>query len=262
MPSPVHPFSYKTVFRTAVIMMTGDVAAQCLEMKFKGIEPRGPDGSIESGEPRDAKGWRDMLENVDARRVAQMTVMGGLINGVGVQNWYRVLFHAWPSRSGAHVAAKIVADQVVWAPLTIGIMLGCTLWFRQLKPDLPDMERLKDTEAYMQAYKERIDKHFVNILLTDCCVWPFANYLNFRYVPRRYQTYYYSVISVGWSCYVSMKGWEADSSQHSVCEGTAIPQLATPQALMERAEDSEDFDAAAALIDAQRSQAPKPETSA
>ena len=58
-----------------------------------------------------------------------------------------------------------------------------------------------DTEKAM----ENAHKHFVPVVLLDCCFFPIINIINFTYVPTQYRMLYLNFFGVLWNTFLAYR---------------------------------------------------------
>ncbi|XP_043215573.1 mpv17-like protein 2 [Amphibalanus amphitrite] len=121
------------------------------------------------------------------RRTGRMLVVG-LVEGPPHHWWYTGLDRLLPGRTARVVRLKILADQLVAAPLfALTFFVGM---------DLLEGRSVRDG---LQEFK----KKFPEVYLFDWCIWPPTQWLNFTYVPERYRVLYVNVVTVIWDVFLS-----------------------------------------------------------
>nr|CAI5862832.1 unnamed protein product [Callosobruchus analis] len=146
---------------------------------------------------------KDQLpERYDYNRMARMFIVG-LALGPLHHYYYLWIAKKWPARTGKVVTWKIFLDQVVMSPLCIaGFFYGMGL-----------LER----KRLQQSTEEMVNK-FKEIYLIDWIVWPPTQFLNFYYLPVKYQVLYINSVTMLYNIFLSyIKHREvADEYQHQI----------------------------------------------
>lgn len=131
------------------------------------------------------------LDDWDAGRTLKFGALGLVFVGPLVRRWYLFLGSKVPKelpvvRCGIR---KMLLDQFVFAP-PFTLLMSC------LVP-------LVNGESTEQINR-RVRNSYITILGLNCLVWPMAQFINFSYVPLRYQVIYAQVIALVWNCFVSV----------------------------------------------------------
>lgn len=84
----------------------------------------------------------------------------------------------------------ILVDQLVFAPLFIGVLIG-SIGTLQGRQPLEISHNLK--------------RDFPDILMTNYKIWPAVQLLNFYFVPLNYQVLLVQIVAVAWNTYISFK---------------------------------------------------------
>lgn len=125
--------------------------------------------------------WK--FEKLDVQRTIKMTLLGGLTNGLCLTKWYKFIDVFFKGK----IFPKIIADQLVYSPLSISFFLITT----------------NKDNCSLNGYRSRVNERFIDIWKSDCCVWPVTNYLNFKYIPVYKQPIFTSGIDLAWNTYIS-----------------------------------------------------------
>jgi len=134
--------------------------------------------------------------------------------GVGISpligRWNVFLERRFPLRaiggtgqvSAKALAKRVAADQIVMAPIGLALFLG----------SMGVMEG-GDSKHIKQKYTDL----YSTALLTNWKVWPFAQFVNFRYMPLPYRVPFQSTCGIFWTLYLSiLNSNEQDKEKHAV----------------------------------------------
>lgn len=94
----------------------------------------------------------------------------------------RVVF---PGRPNLEILARVGLDQTVLATTNLFVFLNT-------------MALLEGTSA-----SEKLEKTYWPALSRNWMVWPFVQFINFKYVPLDLRVLVVNVVSLGWNCYLS-----------------------------------------------------------
>ncbi|CAH1957721.1 unnamed protein product [Acanthoscelides obtectus] len=126
-------------------------------------------------------------ERYDYGRMARMFVVG-LALGPVHHYYYLWIAKKWPARTGKIVCWKIFLDQVVMSPLCIaGFFYGMGMLERK--------DLRQSTEELVNKFKE--------VYLIDWIVWPPTQFLNFYYLPVKYQVLYINAVTMLYNIFLS-----------------------------------------------------------
>ncbi|KAF2258436.1 hypothetical protein CC78DRAFT_537750 [Lojkania enalia] len=146
---------------TAVLFATGDVMAQ------QGVDKVG-------------------LERHDFARTGRMALYGGVVFGPAATTWYGILQrHINLSTTNRTIAARVACDQIVFAPVNMGIFLS--------------------SMAYMEgsSIKDKLNKAYVPGMINNFLLWPWVQSVNFKFVPLEHRVLVVNFVALGWNCYLS-----------------------------------------------------------
>ena len=119
----------------------------------------------------------------DVKRNVKMTLLGGFTNGMCLTKWYRFI----DVRFKGQIIPKILADQLIYSPLSISFFLITT----------------NKDNCSLNGYRSRVNERFIDIWKSDCFVWPVFNLINFKYIPVSKQPIFTSCVDLGWNTYMS-----------------------------------------------------------
>jgi protein Mpv17 len=116
-----------------------------------------------------------------------MALYGGCVFGPAATTWYKILQRHVnvAGRPNATIAARVAADQLVFAPVFIGVFLSSMALLEGGSP------RAKLRRSYKDA------------LTANYMLWPAAQGVNFKLVPLEHRVLFVNVVSIGWNCYLS-----------------------------------------------------------
>lgn len=126
------------------------------------------------------------LDKHDFARTGRMAAYGGIIFGPAATKWFEFLVKRvnLPSKNGT-IVARVACDQFVFAPLNMGLFLSTMAYLEGASP----AQRLRD--AYLPGYQKNL------------MVWPWVQFVNFKFVPMEMRVLVVNIISLGWNCYLS-----------------------------------------------------------
>jgi protein Mpv17 len=89
---------------------------------------------------------------------------------------------------GSYIGFKIFMDQLVFEPPYLLVFFSS----------------MKFLEGHgVDEVKTTVKNEYVNTFILDCAIWPGAQYLNFRYIPLKFQGLYVNGISLAWASFLS-----------------------------------------------------------
>ena len=127
-------------------------------------------------------------------RSVQIGALGIAMNSFFLHHWYRsldrVVGSSMTNRLG--VAAKVVADQTIYAPFAITSFFYFT--------SACNSSSVAEANS---SFMDKLGRSFVPTYLADCMLWPASNYVNFRYVSLAYRPSFTAVVQLLWQTYMS-----------------------------------------------------------
>ena len=126
----------------------------------------------------------------DSERTARFVLQGALLTGPGVHAWYTWLNRCVPGTATPQVLKRIVLDQFLWNPAFISVRLAF-LWFLEGQLTTP------------QAFGQQLANLYPNLMPQTWSLWVPALFVNFKYVPLKYQLLYANVVSLVWNAIFS-----------------------------------------------------------
>lgn len=82
-------------------------------------------------------------------------------------------------------AARVAADQLLFAPVMIGVFLGSMATMEGKSPS------------------KRLETTWWPALKANWVLWPAVQFVNFTFLPLQYRLLFANVISIGWNSYLS-----------------------------------------------------------
>ena len=139
-----------------------------------------------------------MSKKVDWKRAFCFGGLGVGMNGVTLSVWYKFLdnFVGTSMTSKKTVFVKMIADQLIYAPFSIFAYFGFATWLESLKFQHSSFD-------VIESYCDRVNSDLVPTWITDCMVWPPANYINFRYISLNYRPTFVGIVQIFWQSYLS-----------------------------------------------------------
>lgn len=111
---------------------------------------------------------------------------------------------ALPRVSGFAVAKRVAADQLLMAPVGLGLFLG--------------------SMGYMEAHAEganagahvthKFRDLYGSALAANWQVWPLAQVVNFRYMPLAYRVPFQATCGIFWNLYLSLLNARGNADEH------------------------------------------------
>lgn len=158
---------YVNVLTTGGLLAAGDVVTQQIEMAMD----------------------KDRTQKFNPKRTERMFLIGLCLGPFG-HLWYtkfvEKLVPGAPSTTTA--LKKILADQIIAGPFF------CSAFFFGMG--------LLEGRGMSGAVAEVKDK-FLTVYLIDWCLWPPAQFINFRYLPVEYRVIYVACITLCWNVFLS-----------------------------------------------------------
>lgn len=141
----------------------------------------------------------------DIPRTVRAVVYGSMIFSFIGDKWYRVLnskvrIKGRKPNDWANMVLKVGVDQLGFAPLGLPFYFGC-------------MSLLEGKG--LGAAKEKIQLQWWDTLLTNWCVWPMFQLINFSLVPVQHRLLAANVVAIFWNTFLSYTNSQMDS-QHKL----------------------------------------------
>ncbi|PNF14816.1 Protein Mpv17 [Cryptotermes secundus] len=159
-----HPV-YTQAVQSSILMGLGDIISQAA------FEGRG-------------------IKDIDKGRAIRFAGIGLFFTGPVLQLWYMKLAKLKAKSLYAVTAKKVVADQLVAAPMVLFTIMSSVY--------------LMEGHTVEQT-KEKLKNDYCEVLLTNYKVWPLVQFVNFSLVPVNFQVLLVQIVAIFWNTYVSLK---------------------------------------------------------
>ncbi|XP_010390197.1 protein Mpv17 isoform X7 [Corvus cornix cornix] len=123
-------------------------------------------------------------------RTLKMMAIGFCFVGPVVGNWYRILDRLIPGNTKVVAVKKMVLDQGAFAPCFLGCFLAVTGAMNGLS---------------VQDNWSKIQRDYMDALMTNYCIWPPVQIANFYFVPLQHRLAVVQCVAIVWNCYLSWK---------------------------------------------------------
>jgi hypothetical protein len=117
--------------------------------------------------------------------------------------WYTWLDKAVPGKAIKAVLRRVFYDEFVFTPAYIPVLMGLLWGLGGVEP---------------RRIPRMIQEEWFNVLLFDWSVYVPVQFLNFRFVPVKFQVLVINFCGVGWNAFVS---WRAQGQQDKHLEEKA-----------------------------------------
>ncbi|TQS33813.1 hypothetical protein Golomagni_05830 [Golovinomyces magnicellulatus] len=152
---------------SAILFATGDTMAQQLIEK---------------------KGFRKH----DAARTGRMALINSVLNysvaifGPVATTWFGYLqARIVLKNQNLEILARVAADQVIFASGNLFCFLSSMAIMEGSDP------------------RKKLENNYTTALANSWMIWPFAQFINFKYVPLQHRVMVVNLVSLGWNCYLS-----------------------------------------------------------
>jgi hypothetical protein len=143
------------------------------------------------------KGGEDGNEpfQIDWPQMGRFALLNVVFVAPVLHYWYVGLAKAIPGKAIKSVLKRVFYDEFVFTPVYIPVLMSI-LW------------TLEGVE--LNHLPRMIREEWLNILIFDWSVYVPVQFLNFRYVPVKFQVLVINLVGVGWNCFVC---WRAQGQQ-------------------------------------------------
>ncbi|XP_028136629.1 mpv17-like protein [Diabrotica virgifera virgifera] len=124
-------------------------------------------------------------DTIDFERTIRFGFIGISVVGPAVSVWYRLL-----SKSKYSLLQRVAIDQLLFAPSLLPVMIT-------------SVNVLKGQNWFQ--IKDELKHKYFHILITNYKVWPLVQFINFKYIPLKYQVAFGQGVGIFWNTYLSLK---------------------------------------------------------
>lgn len=125
------------------------------------------------------------IKNHDLNRTRRMAIYGSAFGPVATI-WFRILQQKIVLRNrNLEILARLASDQTLFA----GCNLFCFICSMAIMEGSDPIEKLR--------------ANYTSALTTSWIIWPFLQFVNFKYVPLQHRVLLVNTASLGWNCYLS-----------------------------------------------------------
>ncbi|KAJ8935775.1 hypothetical protein NQ318_017668 [Aromia moschata] len=158
------------IFSSGILMFIGDICQQEFEYRRKKLP-----------------------ERYNYGRLTRM-FLTGMALGPPQHYFYDWLAKQMPEKNMKTISKKLILDQLLMSPLSIAIFFY-SMCSMEMKPFLLCTEEFKDkfVEVYLVVYMRTV----------DLLIGPPTQFINFHYVPVKYQVFYVNVVTMLFDIYLS-----------------------------------------------------------
>ena len=152
--------------------------------------------AVRTNASRARESWASTTTSVlgfehDATRTARFFAVGATVHGP----FFHYAFKELERRVGGGTCARTVVKKVA---------IGHTMLFPSYTVlFFVAMAYLEGWEAPATRAREQLEEKFVDTILAGTMFWPFANAVNFAYVPTKWRILALNVAGVAWNAYMS-----------------------------------------------------------
>ncbi|XP_076470413.1 mpv17-like protein isoform X2 [Babylonia areolata] len=133
--------------------------------------------------------------HVDWSKTARIATTGTCVMAPLMYNWIHFAERLFPGSSMKMILKKVIAEQICFAPIAITSFYSTTS-ILEGKPVWPELK-----SKYKQTF------------LVGLCYWPFAQMLNFRFVPHHYKPLAVACFSFVWTIFLCFMKEDNGSKQ-------------------------------------------------
>lgn len=130
-----------------------------------------------------------------------MLVIGTGLMGPLLHGWYLTLARLFPGTGAATAVKRVMADQLIFAPLFI--------------PFFFSILAIYDGKSFDEL-KEQLRTKWLSTLLANWIYWVPAQSLNFGFVPLRLQVLVNNSFGLIWNIYLSMVSQSSNETTNAI----------------------------------------------
>jgi protein Mpv17 len=134
------------------------------------------------GEWRSTEEVKSILCDICSSR---LLIFLSAVFGPAATSWYKVLQKIKLKNPNTTIAARVLADQVVFASTNLCVFLSSMAYMEGSSP------------------KAKLQSTYVEALKKNWMIWPGVQAINFKLVPLEHRVLVVNVVSLGWNCYLS-----------------------------------------------------------
>ena len=125
---------------------------------------------------------KDIRKN-DYFRTFKFSLLGTAFTGPVLHFWYGLLQRAFPSTAIQSVLQRLVLDQLFFSPIFLSCFLSLVLCL----------------EGNAEGIPKKLQMDFAPTVVANLVVWIPAMFINFRFIPNRYQVRFLPVTELLWN---------------------------------------------------------------
>jgi len=126
-------------------------------------------------------------------------ILLAVIFGPAATKWYSFLANRVSlSTTNRTIAARVVADQFVFAPINMTCFLSSMAYFEG------------------SSVKDKLSKAWVPGMTNNFLLWPWVQAANFKFVPLEHRVLVVNFVALGWNCYLSYLNSSGSSEKGTV----------------------------------------------
>lgn len=148
-------------------------------------------------------GWTD-LSWWDKARTARFTFLGAVLVAPCMHYWYNYLASAVPGKSFLAVTKRVFYDEFIFTPIYTPI------WLLSLY--------VLEGERDYAVLRKRLVESYPSIIVANWCLWVPVQWVNFRYLPVKYQLLFTNIVDLVWYAFLSFS--EASSEEEEARHGS------------------------------------------
>jgi protein Mpv17 len=114
-----------------------------------------------------------------------MVLYGGCVFGPAATQWYKILQKIQLKSHNAKIVARVATDQAVFSTTNMFLFLSSMSIMEGGDPE------------------KKLKKHYWEGLKANYMVWPFVQFVNFKFVPLEHRVLVVNIVSLGWNCFLS-----------------------------------------------------------
>ncbi|RRT61729.1 hypothetical protein B296_00012809 [Ensete ventricosum] len=131
----------------------------------------------------------DQVSKLDLRRTIVFTFLGLSLVGPTLHFWYLYLSKlvTFPGALGAFL--RLLLDQLIFSPIFLGVFLGSVVAL----------------EGRPYQIKHKLQQEWFSAVLANWQLWIPFQFLNFQFVPQKFQVLAANIVALAWNVILSFK---------------------------------------------------------